>query len=252
MPQLLDIGDNEYEAAPGNYGPRALLTARGDLLTRDASGPARLALPAAGRFVGSDGLDLLGRIPPGHPIVDLGRAYTPSATTEGSLLAAGAATAGLFAAGVAVGDFWDIELSGTFLNNSGTSTYNSRLRAYYGAYPVLDLTSANLTSSATTREWAARLRILIETLGAAGTGTVRVSGRSEGIDVVLGVGTGWRTIPTTASSVKVAEPTSTSTSPALITNAAQDFNVTATHSNATALMTTTLTECIVRHYPKNR
>jgi hypothetical protein len=248
------IGKKTGQAAPAEYSPDSLLTTRGDTIRRDSTGhAARYALPPAGQFLGSDGTDTLGRTPPGYPFVDLGRAYTPSSTNEGSLLNAGAATTGLFAAGVAVGDMWEIFLGGTLLNNSGTSTFTSRLRVYFGAFAIGDVTTPGLTSNAGTRPWMWRLRVYLETLGAAGTGTLRVAAQRAGLDGLLATNTAYISyVGTGGYTEQQATTTGTSASPALITNAASDFNVTATHSNATASMTTTLTEGLVRYYPKNR
>lgn len=192
-------------------------------------------------------------VAPGTPFIDLGKSYVGngSTTPETSILNGGAAIAAVFPAGVSVGDFWTIRLRFTLLNNSGTNTYTSRIRTYFGAYPIDDVTSQTLTSSATTRICGIDLTVVVETLGAGGVGTLRVSGRRFGLDTSIGVGTGFRTIAGNVYAEKVSESTGTSAAPALVTNAAQALNVTATHSNATALMTTALTECIINYFPKH-
>lgn len=231
MPVTADIGTHAGEVAAGERSPDALLLTAGQVLGRNAAGVNPIT-------------------PPGYPTVDLGRAYTPSATTEGSLLNAGVATSGLFAAGIAVGDMWEIDLSGTFLSSVGSLT--SRVRVYFGAFAIGDATSAVLTASGTTREWAWTLRAIVETIGAAGTGTLRVSGRRWGIDTVQAVGTGYRAVAASTEQRDIAESTGTSVSPALITNAASDFNVTATHSTNAGTITTACTEAVVKYFPKNR
>jgi hypothetical protein len=228
------------------------ITTRGDIIRGNSTpAAARYALGAAGLFLGSDGTDLLYRYPPGYMYRDAGRTSTPSDTAEHSILAANAATSGLFVS-PAVGDAWDIRLGGTFLNNSGTSSYTSTIIVYFGSYALMTKASGSLTTSATARPWMVTLTIEVETVGAANTGTLRMAGMRNGISVLNPTGTATWENTGSGATTEFFPGYTTGTSANLVTNAASSFNVTATHSNATASMSTALTYCQVVYYPQNR
>lgn len=151
MASFTQIGDNAGEAAPGEYGPRALLTARGDTIVRDSTGvPVRLALPAAGTFLGSDGTDLLGRKPPGYLLArDNGGAATPLNTTaETSIL--NSTMAGALPAFVAIGDRVNLRAWGAAsFGGTGTLLFN----VYAGATKIVTGSASGNYTVGSTRGW---------------------------------------------------------------------------------------------------
>lgn len=204
--------------------------------------------PLPGMVFGHNGL---WTYPPGFLAVsDPGRAFTGNgvANPESSLLSGAAALANVLPAAAGIGDLFDIQLAGTVLNSSGTSTYTLTLKVYHGAYAMFSVTTPNLTSNAAVRLWRANLRVMVEVAGGTGAGKLKIVGQRWGLDTLFAVGAGWQNVP--GGVAVINDGVSTGTDANLITNAARDFNVTATHSNNTASMTTTLNEAVVQYSPK--
>jgi hypothetical protein len=256
MGQLILIGNTAGKAAPGEYGNSALLTARGDGVYRDSTGlPVRQPLGAAGLFLGSDGTDQKYRYPPGYAsVVDLG-ANVGGTVTETSLLSTGAAIAGGFPAAQAILDRYVLEAGGYFQNSSGTNTYTSQIQVYHGTYPIHSAISAALTSTATTtnvRVWRIKLTATVTVLGTTSVGQITIDDEDFGFNAVTGLvtrGSGYAA--SVAGSFQVRDGFDLGTNAALATNAARNFNITATHSNASASLNTRMNYCRVMFHPKN-
>lgn len=243
MGQLLDLGDQAGKAAPGEYGPRALLNARGSTIVRDSTGkPVELVLPAAGLFLGSDGTDLKGRYPPGYLTAnDLGAAYSNSAA-ETTVLAGGD-IANVFPAGVAVGDAVHIRAAGTWLNNSG-GTQTLLLNVYMGSTIIAAFTSAAVSASATTRNWQLDVEVIYSIIGGAGAGAIRPI---VGFMVPTALGTGVQNVNSGTTTLGF----NGAASQTIATNAAATGNLKATTSNGTATTTVTCNIFRARYFPKN-
>lgn len=253
MPGQFDLGVGAGQAASGDRSMDAILTTRGDTPVRDSTGTTvRQAVGAAGLFRGSDGTDLINRYPPGYQLLfDQGTFLTGNgaSTPETDILSAGS-TSGLacFLAGVAIGDTFSFLMRGTFFNNSGTSTYTSRIRLYYGSGTFIDETSAALTSNAAGRVWSLNGEFTLTGIAGAGAGACRIASTRIGFNVVdAPIAGGLSTLA--ANTIEISD--ATTATPTAATNAAQNLRVTALHSNNTASMTTTLTYCMVRYYPRN-
>lgn len=233
MGQLLEIGASAGKAAPGEYSPPALLTTAGQVLGRNASGVGQIYVP-------------------GYLLTnDLGRAYTGDGATtpETSILLGGTALSNLIPAAAAVGDSFDVNLRGTFLNNSGSGR-TITINVYYGAYQMVSVTSASLTTSATARIWSVDLKAVIEVVGAGSSGKIRLVAQRIGFNAQMGAGTGWQPV-SSAGAIEVNDGASSGTNANLVTNAAAAFNVTAIHSANANTITTTLNLARVAWYPKN-
>ncbi len=217
--------------------------------------PITVPMPA-GKMLSSDGNQYLDYFPPGYILTtDLGRAYTGDGATtpEASILSGNTgnqnnAIANLIPAAVAIGDSFDITLRGTFLNNSG-SNRTVTLNVYYGAYQLVNVTSASTATGASARTWAMDLRCIVEVVGGANTGKIRLSGIRIGCSTMLVASAGWSNVQTNA--LEVSDAVSSGTNANLITNAAGAFNVTATHSNNANTITSTLNLAQVLWRPKN-
>jgi len=244
MGHFVELGDNPGEAAPGEYGPHALFSVRGDILIAGVGGiPQRLALPAAGKFYGSDGTDTLGRFPPGYTLAtDLGATLTNNAA-ETTVLSAGAIT-GLFPAGVAVGDAVHIRAAGRWLNNSG-GNQTLTLNVYDGATIVATAVSTSLGASGTARNWQLDVEVIYSIIGGAGAGAIRPIG-----SMLIGTGVGAAgsyQAPAAVSAFQINDGASAT----IATNAAATGDLKAQTSNGTATTTVTCNIFRARHFPKN-
>lgn len=159
------IGDQLGKAAPGEYGPRALLR-------------------TPGQFVGTrDGLTPSGLYAPGHLLAtpDFGGAGISNVTTETSLLS-GVQT-NLFPAGVAVGDAVQIKAAGTLKSTSVAQT--AVLNLYMGSTIIASATSASIAATANPRSWYLDVEVIYKVIGGGGVGSIIVLG-----EILIGTGTG--------------------------------------------------------------
>lgn len=230
---------------------------RGTGLTRGYDLAAPLVSAAeAGMVLSSSGLWVY---PPGFlEKYDKGTPYTGngSTTPETSILTGSAALAGVFRVhptlGAQIGDKHVISVRGRSLNNSGTNTFKDTIACYFGAYQLFTIQNQNMTSNASPRPFGFDVEVEIDVVGAANTGQIKMKGLRVGLDgVLLGVEAAntptWYAMAT--NNINWLSGASPGTNASLVTNAAQAFNVTSTHSSNTASMTTTLDFAEVRYYP---
>lgn len=169
MGQLLDVGTQPGNAAPGEYSPSALLTTRGGIIVCNSAGvPVAVARGAAGTFIGSDGSDTLPRYPPGYLLArDNGGAGTPLNTTSETTVL-NAVMTGALPAFVAVGDRVNLRAWGiAAFAIIGTLTLN----VYGGATKIAAGSASGNFAAGVPRAW--QLDLWIHLLSAT---TVTVDG----------------------------------------------------------------------------
>lgn len=220
MPGFVEIGTKPGQAAPGESSPLALL------------GPA-------GQFLGSDGANPKYEYPPGHLLaVDFGA--TVATALETTILSAGP-IAGVFPAGVAIGDTVHIRAAGSWVNTSGGNE-TLTLNLYMGSTIIATATSPNEGSSATLRSWQLDAEVIYSIIGGAGVGAVRPLGSML---IATGNGTGLQN-----PSGNTALFYNGAVAATIATNAAAACDLRAQMSSATSSSVT----CNVfraRYFPKN-
>lgn len=237
MGHFVEIGNNAGEAAPGERSADVLLTQSGLALFRD---------PTTGIIVP--------KYPPMSKLInDFGKTYTGDGVSnpETDILAGGAALSNAYAinpSGAAIGDAYDLSLRGSFTQASGTNK-TVAIAVYYGAFQIFTITSPNITT-ATAHIWGLDLHIVIEVVGGANVGKIKYRLKRFGLAALMPAGTG---IVALSSSTVLEEndAASSGTNANLVTNAARDLRVTATHSTNNNTIATTLNLAELFYTPMN-